>query len=357
MGNSSLSLQSIADYLSTYPELNPVLAVGGFSRSPMLDIATDVMAAMLAPPNAWKWNRQRLPYFYTNSWQQDYAMPSLTTIAWLEYGILIDINSTSEPKDKFPLETNRDLPETSLQYGRPGQVCWLPNDQLIYGTWGGMNVGEGSMMNPGPNSVYGALTNSLTNTVIAQPANPLTQIQDPNGNFWVLTNILTQSVTLGATQPVWPVNPVYPTMSNPSIVATTQTDGTGIWTAINPKGQGLRINPIPGQQSKVWQGRVFGQMRPVQFTSLSQLLDPIPDDYAPYFRRGCVAYAYMHSKDTRIRAKFQDQQALWMQSLASALRTMDRERDNAGIYPTDVPMQGPWGANPGIANPYLIGGY
>ena len=98
-------------------------------------------------------------------------------------------------------------------------------------------------------------------------------------------------------------------------------------------------------------------MRPIQFTSLSQLIDPIPDDYAPYFRRGCVAYAYMHSKDMRIRAKFQDQQALWMQSLASALRTMDRERDNAGIYPTDVPMQGPWGANPGISNPYLIGGY
>jgi hypothetical protein len=108
-------------------------------------------------------------------------------------------------------------------------------------------------------------------------------------------------------------------------------DGTGIWTAINPKGQGLRLNPIPSQQGKVWQARVFGQGRAPQFTNLSQTLEPIPDDFAAYFRRGFVAYAYMHSKDPKIRAKFMDQQQLSIASLQQALQSVDRERDNTGL--------------------------
>lgn len=353
MGNSTTKLQAIVDFARTNPDLSPVLATGGFSQEPALTIANDVMIAMLAQPFNWKWNRIRLPFFYTNSWQQDYAMVNVNNLAWLEYAILIDINSTSEPKDKYTLETNRDLPESSVQYGRPGQVCWLPNDQLVYGTWGGGNTGEGQASNPGPGSVYGP----LLVTAVSQPANPLLQIQDPNGNFWVLTNALTNGAVLGQTQPAWPTTVTYPTATNPTAVATTIADGTGIWTAINPKGQGLRVNPIPSQQGKVWQGRVFGQARPPQFTSLSQVIDPIPDDYAAYFRRGFVAYAYMHSKDPKVRAKFADQQNLWMASLQTALKSVDRERDNAGIYPTDAIMPSPGSTYLGPANPYYPGGY
>ncbi|SRR6266568_3745038 len=352
MGNSTTKLQAIVDFTRTYPDLSPVLSSGGFSLEPALTIANDVMIAMLSRPFNWKWNRTRVPVFYTNSWQQDYASLTVNNLSWLEYAILIDINSTSEPKDKYPLETNRDLPEASVQYGRPGQVCWLPNDQLIYGTWGGLNTGEGSQLNPGPGSVYGALLG-----VVAQPKNPLLQVQDPNGNLWVLSNALTTGAVLGNTQPVWPTNPVFPTPTNPNQVATTVTDGTGIWTAVNPKGQGLRLNPIPSQQGKVWQARVFGQMRAPMFTSLSQTIEPIPDDYAAYFRRGFVAYSYMHSKDKQIRAKFQDQQALWVASLQNAIQSGDRERDNTGLYPTDAIMPAPGSTYLGPANPFYPGGY
>jgi len=357
VGNSTTRLQAIVEYAKTYPDLSPVLASGGFSQEPALTIANDVMIQMLSKPFAPKWNRTRLPLFYTNSWQQDYALPGLNNLSWLEYAILIDINSSSEPKDKYTLETNRDLPETSVQYGRPGQVCWLPNDQLIYGTWGGANQGEGQASNPGPGSIYGALLNTTVGSVVSQPNNPLLQIQDPNGNFWVLTNALTVSQTLGLTQPVWPVAPVYPTYTSPSTVATTVTDGTGIWTAVNPKGQGLRLNPIPSQQGKVWQARVFGQARPIPFTSLSQAIDPVPDDYASYFRRGFIAYSYMHSKDQKVRAKFLDQQKLWMESLQQWVVAGDRERDNSGIYPTDAIMPAPGMTYLGPGNPYYPGGY
>jgi hypothetical protein len=354
MGNSTTKLQSVVDYARTISDLSPVLATGGFSAEPALTIANDVMIAMLARPFAWKWNRIRLPFFYTNSWQQDYALTNMNSCAWLEYAILLDVNSTSEPKDKYTLETNRDLPESSVQYGRPGQVCWLPNDQLVYGTWGGGNLGEGAASNPGPGSVYGALTGP---GVINQPKNPLLQIMDPNGNFWVLTNALTQSVTLGSSQPAWPAVVKYPTPTNPNQTATTQSDGTGVWTAINPKGQGLRLNPIPSQQGKVWQARVFAQGRAPQFTALSQTLEPIPDDFAAYFRRGFVSFAYMHSKDPKVRAKFIDQHNAWIESLQQATVSVDRERDNSGLYPTDAIMPSPGSTYLGPANPYYPGGY
>jgi hypothetical protein len=358
MGNSTTKLQHVVDYARTFPELSPVLSTGGFSQEPALTIANDVMTAMFAPGTPWKFNRIRLPFFYTNSFQQDYAFTNLNTLSWLEYAVLIDINSTSQPKDKYVLEVNRDLPETSIQYGRPGQVCWLPNDQLIYGTWGGGPVGEGAASNPGANSIFGPVASTTGTSVTAQPINPIDQIQDPNGNFWRLTNYITASVTLGATQPVWPTTGItFPTFTNPKQTATTVNDGTGIWTAVNPKGQGLRLNPIPSQQGKVWQGRCFGQGRPTQFTSLSQPIDPIPDDFAAYFRRGFVAYSYMHSKDPKVARKFEEQQQLWMQSLKTATASVDKERDNAGIYPTDAIMPAPGSTYLGPANPYFPGGY
>lgn len=315
------------------------------------------MIALLSPPNAWKWNEFKFPVFYTNSFQQDYAF-NVNNLAWLQEGVMVDINSTSQPKDKYTLETNRYLPETSVQYGRPGQVCWVPNDQMIYCTWGGGNSGEGSLSNPGPSSTYGPLISNTPNGVLSQPTNPIDQIVDPNGNFWRLTNYINSPtpIVLGLTQPAWPTNTQYPTQTQPNIVATTQTDGTGIWTAINPKGQGVRLNPIPSQQGRVFQGRIIAQLRPVGFTSLSQLIDPIPDDFASYFRRGFIAYSYMHSKDPKVRAKFQEQQALWVAAMTTMQRSMDRERDNAGIFPSDPIMTNPGSPYLGPAAPYFPGG-
>ena len=360
MGNSTIQLQFVVDFAKTIPELNPVLSTGGFSDQPARSIANRVMIDLLAQAGPWKWNRFKIPPIYTNSWQQDYALPTVNNLAWFENGVIVDINSTSEPKTKYPFESNRDLAETDVQYGQPGQFCWMPNDQLIYGTWGGGNAGEGSLSNPGPNSVYGAILGSTS-----QAANPFTQVKDPNGNLWTLQpttaypNKLVSSVTLGATQPAWPTNPTFPTFQSPNIVQTIANggiiqDGTAFWQAVNPKGQGIRINPIPSQTGRVWQLRTFAQMRPPQFLSLTQTLEPIPDDFYTYFQDGFVAYCYLHSKDSKIASKFQRFYDLWRASLVQALRQIDRERDNAGIYPGESIMQQGYQNYIGPANPYLI---
>lgn len=360
MGNSTTQLQAIVDYAKTLPELNPILSTGGFSDQPARNIANKVMIDLLAQPWPPKWNRVKIPAVYTNSWQQDYALNTVNNIAWFENGVIVDINSSAQPKTKGLFEANRDLPESDAQYGAPGQFCWMPNDQLIYGTWGGGNTDEGTASNPGALSVYGPILGA-----VSQSANPFTQVKDPNGNLWTLQpttsfpNNLKVSVTLGATQPVWPTNPTFPTFQSPNIVQTVANggviqDGTAFWQAVNPKGQGIRINPIPSQTGRVWQMRTFAQMRPVQFLSLTQTLEPIPDDFYTYFRDGFVAYCYAHSANSKVQARFKTFYDLWIASLAQALRSIDRERDNSGIYPSEAIMQPGFQVNIGPANPYLV---
>jgi hypothetical protein len=360
MPNSTYTLAKACTYARTFPDLSTVIQspAGGASLEPALTIANDVMTDMISQACNWKWNRQILPAWYTNGFQQDYALPGVVNLGWLEHGVLIDINNTAIPKPVWPLEVVRDLEFTSTQYGRPGQICWLPNDQLYYGTWGAQNTGNSTIgLNPGPNMVIGTLLG-----VYAAPINPILQVQDAFGNLWVVTTF----GTTGATNPfATNQNPSYPTSVNPTITATTVTDGSVVWTAVNPKGMGIRVNPIPPQTGIVYKFYVAAQYRAFAFTasaggnfsggpfsSLQQTIEPIPDDFAKYFRDGFVAMAAAHSQDPKVRAKFQDLYSMWQKSLMDARRQMDRERENSGFYAPSVMDQGWQDVYLGPAQPF-----
>lgn len=339
MGNSTITLQSVIDYARTMPELNPVLAVGGFSQEPALTIANDTMMSMLSPGMNWKFNRSIVPQFFTNSWQQDYAVPGVVNVGWLEHGFIVDFNNTGLPVPIWPIEVVRDLEQTSWQSGQIGQICWLPNDELVYGTWAASKV-------------YTRIQGTPSN-----PGTPITQIKDPNGNLWLVSNNFGATVTTGSTQPTWPTTPVYPTYDDPTIVATTVTDGTVIWVAINPSGQGFRVSPLPSQSGLYFQVNPIAQKRPPQFTTPTQTLNPIPNDYANFFRQGFIAHAYRHSQSKDIRAKFADEYKLWVVSMQEAIGKSMREREEAGFYPTEALMSSGWYGYVGPANPYWSGGY
>jgi hypothetical protein len=342
MPNSTVKVSDIASYVLTFPDLAPFvrMATAGSSNQPILNVVNDCMTELVAQNFNWRWNRAKMSLFYTNSFQQDYALNNVN-LGWLENGVMLDINNTALPKPIWPLEVVKDLPMTSNQFGIPGQVCWFPNDQLQYAVW------------PGPLTTF---TNPL-GIVTNGPANPITQIQDPNGNFWVVT---TYGIT-GTVQPTWPTTLSYPTQNAPTTAATTVTDGSVVWTAINPKGQGIRCNPIPPQTGVVYQFNLFYQYRPFAFsnglfTSLNQTLEPIPDDFIKYFKDGCVAMICMHSTDKAIRGKFQDLYNLWRKSLLDAKTQGDRERDNYGFAPSQGVIQRGWGDGfVGPANPYIQG--
>lgn len=367
MPNSSITLRQIVDDASTIADLAPALATGGYSDQPAISIANDVMTAMLgggatgAPLN-WKWNRFNVRPFSTISWQQDYFVPGLVNLAWMEYAWASDINSTSNPKPKMDLEVKRDLEVTYTQTGYPGKICWIPNDQCITGTWGASPLGPtatnpqgqsgtiGSGMsgiyNPGPNVIY---TNPV-GSANSQPINATTVITDPNGNLWCLTTF----GTCGSVQPTWPTTPSFPTLQKQTTVATTVADGTCIWTAINPKGQALRLNPIPPQTGRVWQIQVVGQMRVPTFTSMAQTLEPIPDDYSSYFKQGFFAQCYRRNPDPKIRARFADEWQMWLRALDLSIKQGQRELDDMGFYPTSAGVMDTdySGGIPSPARPY-----
>lgn len=353
--NSNIKLQSIVDDALANGDLAPALATGGYSDSPALSIATDVMSAMLlGGPNGQpmnpKWNRMNIPPFPTISFQQDY-LTNTVNLGWIESAWATNINQTQVIKQKQILEVYRDLLVTYWQTGYPGKICWMQNNTLQTGVWGlhpfGPTAGNPSgettsvggnltgVQNPGPGVIY-------TNPIGASPTGPInatTNITDPNGNLWTLTTF----GTCGNTQPIWP-NPVaYPTYASPTTAATTVIDGTSVWTAINPFGQGFRLNPIPPQTGIVWLIEPVCQMKSVIFSSLTQTLSPIPDDYVTYFKQGFFAQCYRRSPDPKVRAKFPDEWKLWLDGLNKLLISGQREQDDMGFFPTQSIMSSGWG--------------
>lgn len=353
-GNSSITLQLIADEASSIGEIAPALATSGYSDMPALSIANDVMTAMIlggpgGQPLNWKWNRFNVTPFCTNQYQQDYFVAGVVNLGWLENCFATNINQVTVSKQKGTLEVKRDLDVVYMTGGYPSKICWLPNDQLQTATWGqhpygptsGNPTGENnylsqslSLQNPGPGVIY-------TNPVgqIQSPTNAGTCVVDAFGNLWVLTTY----GTCGESNPFTTASVQYPTPSNPTQTATTVTDGSCVWTAVNPKGQGFRINVCPASNSVVWQINPIGQMRPVRFTQLTQTLDPIPDDYSTYFKQGFVAECYRRNPDQKVRAKYAQERQIWMNALDMALRQGQREEDDYGFYPGSPVMDSGYG--------------
>lgn len=340
--SSTVKLQDCVNDAQRFGDLKPVIAVGGSSMEPALTIANLVMGELCSKRYNWKWNSFNVKPFQTISWQNDYGVSGISNLGWLENAVIIDINSTQIPKRKYKMEVVKDLQPSSEGYGRPFQICWLNNLNMLFGTWGtGLttpNTNNTGQANPGPGVVYTQPLGAPTT-----PSNPVTQIIDSNGNLQVLTTF----GTCGSVAPTWPA-------ANAAVGQTT-TDGSCIWTVIDPKGQGFRLQMIPAQAGVVWQVMIRAQYKPQRFTSLSATLDPLPDDFAHYFMQGFRAYCYQRSPEEKVRAKFAPEYALWQASILDAEGQADREPESFGAYPSSEIMDGSAITGPRADYPYSYG--
>lgn len=325
MPNSTTSVQSIFDFIASAGELNPVIPAGGFSTNTALTIASDVMKDMIAARFNWKFNRAKSTPFTTNSWERDYAMIGQDNIGWLEDAYWVDINNTAKPKPRWPIEVKRELATDGISGNPPVKICWQYNNQLDQGEW------------PGPDQVY---VPPIGNNP-SSPNNPPINILDANGNILVLTTY----GTTGTTAPAAPAD---------SVEGTDVPDGSCIWTVADPDGQGFRLWPIPPQQGVVYQIHVIKQLKaPPDFTSMDQLINPIPDDYANYFRTGCITHSYRISPNPRMQSMFTTQQETWLASMPQAQKQADREQQDAGFYPDRSVVAATGEYDVGPANPFL----
>jgi hypothetical protein len=333
MGNSTITLQMIVDSASTIGDLQPVLVnTGGYASEPALTIANDVATDMFSPRFPWKWNRIKLPGFPTITRQQDYASLGIKNIGWLENAFRLDANSTQVPPLTWPVRVMRDLPVMAVGAGWPRVLSWQYNNQLEQWPW------------PGPGKEY----KNPINTV-QTPSNPPTNILDADGNILVLTQWgITGSTPPVATDP----SPGLPVPENWPVGQVIQ-DGTAQWTVADPFAQGIRLCPPPPDSSgNTWLIRCFAQGPAPIFRTLQDLLDPIPDDDAKYFRQGFVSYAHRYSANPVVKARYLEMKKEWFADLMSNMSQGANEEEWYGFYPAHGILSPEYFSDPGPGNPY-----
>jgi hypothetical protein len=329
---STITLQQIIKSTRAYAELNPQLPPGGWTQEPALTIANDVMQKILAQPMDWKWNRAYVPAILTVGLQEDYVT-QVTNMGWLESADRIDINNSTNngnlaPKPVFSMESVRDLGRTSFQ-GYPFNCSFVPNSLAYLGQWYA-------------NTVYGCAYG------VAQiPITPIQQFMDANGNIlYIDSSVLGLNInspgftgtpillptpnpygTSGNVQPVLPAN---------SAPGTTVPDGSVTWTVANPNGYAIRVVPLPALSSLAWLMEPIYQVKPPIITSLQQTLAPIPDEFCYLFRQGFKTMCFEHAGSKMFMESFQR----WEEDLRVAVRSADREREDATMYPSESLMGG-----------------
>ena len=339
---STYTAQNVYDDLEVSGDLDVGLDMSGQVTRPLIRAMNATFMEFCGGEGEfpWKFNQLWLPQFVFNSWQQDYALvglsgsmptnggPSVTNIAWLQAGIAIDINNPSMPKPWSWVKVVGNQTWSTSAYISNSvfqqplcQASQLANNQLYYGTWGAAMTGGNKWgNNPQPNqTIYQPLASGA-----AMPNNPITQIQDANGNYLVLTGY---GVT-GNTAPA----------AAPGAVAGTQVvDGSCTWTVVDPQGQGIRLTPQPSQTGTVWQVNLVCQMTPKRFTATAglsnQTLYPLTDNYYERFLAGCKYHLGTMSSNAKMKAQASKDLAAWIQNLAAWRRGEDREFQSFKIRP------------------------
>jgi hypothetical protein len=329
---STLTLQSIADDIKSYPELNPLFGAGGWTQRPFMNVANDVMQRILAQSLDWKWNRGYVPSILTVALQQDYVT-QVTDLGWLESAWRIDINNSTNngnlaPKPIFTMESVRDLGQTSYQ-GIPFNVSYIPNSLAFMGQW---------FANTSYGCGYGQ---SMT------PMTPIQQFIDGNGNILFINSTVlglninspgftTGPITLPPGSPYGISGSIKPSAPIGASAGTTVLDGTVTWTVANPNGYAMRLAPLPAFSGLAWLIIPVYQRKPPTLTSLLQTIAPIPDEYAYLLRQGMIAMLYEHAGSKMAGESY----AKWEEALMMALRGADRERDDTSFYPSESMMGG-----------------
>ena len=347
--STSITVADLAKQMKANPEFYNVLGGAvGYSTEPLLTACNDVMCRILDESMPWKWNRKVIPPFLTVSLQQDYCT-NITDLSWLEACWIVDINNSTSnsngaPKPSRPMETVRDLVQTSVQ-SVPFQIAFVFNNQAYLGLW---------QANTAYSCGYG---------VAQLPRSPIQQFMDVNGNILFIDstqlglNLESPGYT-GTTIPL-PSNSPYgvsgstqPAADPNATPGTLVQDGTVVWTVADPWGYCFRVSPLPALNGLCWFIGGQYQALPPTLLTMQQTIDPVPNSMTFLFRAGVRAQLQMFNGNPKGAQAY----AEWEEQLMKSLRGADRQQEENVLYPSSTILNGSfrgstW-AGIGAAQPY-----
>jgi hypothetical protein len=318
MPNSTLTYSQVLTSLAAKGVPDPRRQASGFGDSLVFEIINDLLGDLITARFNFKWNRANAIPFATNSWQQDYPQIAQAAgpIGWGEDCDQVDINNTMNPKPLWNVTWRRNLSRlrTNLAPVRPGawQISWMYNKDLSYGFWPGAGV-----------TYYPLITTAQTQQ------NPIMSMIDANGNLLILTTF----GTTGTAAPVLPAS---------SVEGTTVSDGTCVWTVVDPWSQGFRLYPLPNATGPVYLILPYYQLKPPRITTLAATLDPIPDDYSRHFTQGLEFRCMMAQPDPKKKQEARQDYNLWLKAQEDELRQGDSEVNAYRLMPATSPVETIW---------------
>lgn len=326
MATSTKSLQQVYDEIAAKGVPDPRNLPSGYGDLLALELGNQTMADLLSGAvNArgevtrfnWKFNRAAAAAFQLNSWQQDYPQAAQTAgiIGWGEDCDIVDVNNTTMPKPlnwDGPVTWKRELPATSQSRWRPGQICWMYNNALRYGTW------------PGPGVTFYPLLTTASN-----PQNPIMSMVDANGNLLIVAGFGTTGL-------------IAPLLTASSPEGTPVTDGTVIWKVVAPTSQGFRVDWLPNATSPNYQLAPYFQIEPPTFTELTQFLNPIPDSFSRHFFNGLESAMLDASPNPGDMKRGQTARAKWLNGLLVMTGQANKEPDAYRLVPETPAVERRW---------------
>lgn len=286
--NSTITLQSVANFFSTQADLLPLTGIGGYTNEPFLTIANDSLSDLISDPSDWKFNRQVMPFFVTCPNKQDYqfAGASAFSLSSTCQGWAIDLASSSAITVTAGVVTVRTIEAHRFAVG---DVIYLNNVTMATGTASKYNSTFTDNGNTSAWSGGYTITTIPTTTSFTFAAATGQNNADVGGapgiiNFAYGTSAsCVQMVDSSSPQGVRDLSvkrelPVASQVNNPTKIAVMTDAGTGVLT--------IRFDNVPG--TTTWGATLVYQARAPIKADLNATWAPFPDHLSSVYRQAVL---------------------------------------------------------------------
>jgi hypothetical protein len=340
---STITLQTVVNFVSTHADLLPLAGVGGYTNEPALSLCNDALSDLISDPNDWVFNRVEMAPFFTCPNKQDYLFAGacafslsaapVNNSSFPSMGWAIDLASNNAITVSAGVVTVNTIEAHRFAVG---QTIFLTGVTMFTGTTANYNStftdnGSVSQWNTGW-VITGVTTKSFTFAATAGQNNSDVGGAPGITNFGYATSASMQELNNNSSPAnVYPLSakrelPVSSRVAIPEKVAVLADLGTGV----------LKIRLLWVPSTTVYAISVVYQAQAPLKTALSQTWAPFPDNYGAVIRQALLyrAYRYLDSPTADNEYKKLQAEILKIQAADDATQT------DVGLQPAEPLMDG-----------------